>query len=107
MYEKVKASLRNSKGEHLFSLNPDEIDYYSLLAERGIVVRSLQAKKGRRHIIFRLKEILPYIEPSKSKASATSLTRSDMEALLDLSQISLKKLERLIGWGLIPRGAAA
>lgn len=107
MPQTERAVLRNCHGEHMVELPAEEVEYYSLLAEQGEVDRFIQMKKGKRTLIFKLK--VPPAEnsdPSQSKNSSCSLTRSDMDGLASMQfseeRISRFQIERWIGYGLIP-----
>ena len=96
-----KAILRDSKGEHLTTLTPDEIKCYELRAQRGEVLRSVKFKKGRHYIVFRLKEVQPPVPPSDSRNSSCALTKADSEGLAGIGKVTRERVERWIGWGLI------
>ncbi len=97
-----KAILRDSKGEHLTTLTPDEIKCYELRAQRGEVLRSVKFKKGRHYIVFRLKEVLSFLcRPSDSRNSSCALTKADSEGLAGIGKVTRERVERWIGWGLI------
>ncbi len=104
MTNQVRAVLRNAHGEHLRTLTPDEVEFYSRRAEAGELIKSRTTRKGRVYLVFRLKPACPPApEPSKSPESSASLTRSDMAGLAgELGPVSRRMIERWIGFGLLP-----
>lgn len=101
-----RAILQNARGEHLYAIDPADVPDFELLAENGRVERIIKTKRAKRITIFRL---LPEPEmgadPSNSRNSACSLTRTDMDGLAGMnfaeSRVSVFQLERWVGHGLI------
>jgi hypothetical protein len=97
-----KAILRDVDGEFLATLCPSEVEHYSFLAERGMVVRSQKMKKGRMTIVFRMKAIQVPVKPSKSPNSDVMLTFDDTERFAGCyGEPDRMHVERWRGWGLI------
>lgn len=46
--------------------------------------------------------IIKYPDPSSSGTSPTVLTLADMDAAVGVTKASVRKIERLIGFGIIP-----
>ena len=101
--QSIRAVLRNASGEHLTTLNADELAFYEALAEQEKVFRFTKIKKGRPCIIFRLKpETAAEIIASLAHDTSCSLTESDSRWISgEMGEPSRAQQERWIGWGLV------
>ena len=95
----IWVQLQNQDGSHCRNITQGEADR---LVQTGEIKRITARRNPKRQ--YR-KQTLP--EPSESHDSPASITMSDMRCLAGLQATDEIRVERLIGYGLLPEGALA